>query len=567
MKTSRALLAVWAAAALLAVASPACTGSTPGNPGGGSPDGGGNGGGGGGGGGGGDGGPDGGSGNGSDGGSVLACVLPGASCVSGMPCCSGICDGTVCAVAEFCQANGQSCTTNTDCCLNSCVNGTCSDQICKDVGKSCGTGQECCTGTCTGGTCATLPGGSCNVIGQTCSTGSDCCSTNCQGGFCARAYSCQAVDDICRSDDECCGHACSANDGGVGHCLEVTGGGGGNCTQAGEPCSNGSNCCSRFCTDPGSGVTVCQAAEGCRLTGTWCTDTASCCGGGDPTSQVECNSGTCDNGNACAPSGNICGAPVVPLPDGGFGSINANQDCCNGKISNGGVITSGKDVCKIDGSGIPRCFGGISQSCPTGYTGEPGCCVAQGAECNFKDECCGGAPCLPGSDGKLRCTVSSCKSLGTTCNPQASECCSGTDCRPSDNGYVCQTSIPDVGDAGTPDAGTPDAGACNANGSFCAVNADCCSDRCIGDGTRTCQAPLTCQPQGSVCTSTADCCSGYSCSIPNGSTTGTCQTSSCTGAGQACTVNDECCTGLSCLDSTNYYCSGTGDCACRATLN
>jgi len=222
MKTSRALLAVWAAAALLAVASPACTGSTPGNPGGGSPDGGGNGGGGGGGGG--DGGPDGGSGNGSDGGSVLACVLPGASCVSGMPCCSGICDGTVCAVAEFCQANGQSCTTNTDCCLNSCVNGTCSDQICKDVGKSCGTGQECCTGTCTGGTCATLPGGSCNVIGQTCSTGSDCCSTNCQGGFCARAYSCQAVDDICRSDDECCGHACSANDGGVGHCLEVTGG-------------------------------------------------------------------------------------------------------------------------------------------------------------------------------------------------------------------------------------------------------------------------------------------------------------------------------------------------------
>jgi hypothetical protein len=32
-------------------------------------------------------------------------------------------------------------------------------------------------------------------------------------------------------------------------------------------------------------------------------------------------------------------------------------------------------------------------------------------------------------------------------------------------------------------------------------------------------------------------------------------------------VNDECCTGLSCLDSTNYYCSGTGDCACRAILN
>jgi hypothetical protein len=32
-------------------------------------------------------------------------------------------------------------------------------------------------------------------------------------------------------------------------------------------------------------------------------------------------------------------------------------------------------------------------------------------------------------------------------------------------------------------------------------------------------------------------------------------------------VNDQCCTGLSCLDSTNYYCSGTGDCTCRAILN
>lgn len=38
-------------------------------------------------------------------------------------------------------------------------------------------------------------------------------------------------------------------------------------------------------------------------------------------------------------------------------------------------------------------------------------------------------------------------------------------------------------------------------------------------------------------------------------------------SGQACTVNGQCCTGLSCLDSTNYYCAGTGDCTCRALLN
>ena len=61
-------------------------------------------------------------------------------------------------------------------------------------------------------------------------------STNGQGGYCARAYSCQAVDDICRSNDECCGHACSANnDGGVGRCASVSGGGGGGCDQAASP--------------------------------------------------------------------------------------------------------------------------------------------------------------------------------------------------------------------------------------------------------------------------------------------------------------------------------------------
>ncbi|HET6984625.1 MAG TPA: hypothetical protein VFI53_20945 [Myxococcaceae bacterium] len=268
--------------------------------------------------------------------------------------------------------------------------------------------------------------------------------------------------------------------------------------------------------------------------------------------------GLCDNGQSCNPTGNICGAPV--LPDGGH--INASQNCCND-------FSAGKDVCKLDSSGIPRCFGGASAQCPTGYTGQPGCCIAAGNECQFKDQCCGGSPCVPGQDGKLRCaTASSCKTAGTTCDPQANDCCSGTTCGRTDTGYACQTPPAGGTDAGTPDAGTPDAGVCNANGATCSTNTDCCSDRCIGDpGNRTCQAPLACQPQGSTCTSTADCCTGYSCSIPNGSTTGTCQTSTCTGAGQACTVNDQCCTGLSCLDSTNYYCSGTGDCTCRALLN
>jgi hypothetical protein len=262
---------------------------------------------------------------------------------------------------------------------------------------------------------------------------------------------------------------------------------------------------------------------------------------------------------------------VVPLPDGGFGSINANQDCCNGKISGGGVITPGKDVCKLDTSGIPRCFGGISPTCTTGYTGQAGCCVAEGNECNFKDECCGGAPCVPGQDGKLRCNVADCKPVGETCQ-SSTECCSGNDCRPTDTGiYACQPTPAGGTDAGTPDAGSgSDAGVCQANGTSCTNNTECCSERCIGDpGNATCQAPIACQPQGSVCTTTSDCCSGYSCSIPTGSTTGTCQTSTCGGAGQACNGYDpnECCTGLSCLDPTNFTCTGTGDCTCKAILN
>ena len=560
MSNSRVLLALWAAGAVLLFTGLSCTGSSEAPP----PGGGNAGSDGGTGGSGSDGGSgtgsDGGSGTGSDGGSSgLACVAPGAACVSGKPCCSGICDGTTCAEATFCQSNGESCSTDTECCLNSCVNGTCSDRICTDVGHSCSSGTECCTGTCTGGTCASLSGGSCKVTGQSCSTGSECCSTDCQSGFCSKAYFCQPVSDVCRSNDECCGHSCSAaNDGGVGRCQLVTGGGGTTgCNQAGEPCSGGSTCCSRMCIDPGSGVTVCEAAEGCRLTGTWCTDDQSCCGGGtNPNGSVTCagadaGAGRCDNGQSCNPTGNICGAPV--LPDGGH--INASQNCCND-------FSAGKDVCKLDSSGIPRCFGGASASCPTGYTGEAGCCIAAGQECQFKDQCCGGAPCVPGQDGKLVCTVASCTPVGSACT-SSTQCCSGTDCRPTTSGgLACQNPAPDAGTGG--DAGTPDAGSCQSNGALCNTNSECCSNRCL-EGA--CQPPANCQPSGAVCTTTADCCSGYSCNIPPGSSSGTCQTSSCTGPGQACTTTSQCCSPTSCLDSTNVNCTGTGDCTCKVLIN
>jgi hypothetical protein len=112
---------------------------------------------------------------------------------------------------------------------------------------------------------------------------------------------------------------------------------------------------------------------------------------------------------------------------------------------------------------------------------------------------------------------------------------------------------------------------CKANGTACTLGNDCCSQRCLGTdggvGSGTCQAPIACQPQGGVCTSTVDCCTGYACNIPPGSTSGTCGTSSCTGGGQACTTNAQCCGGLACIDNvTNYYCNGSGDCACKGFI-
>jgi hypothetical protein len=398
--------------------------------------------------------PPGGTGGGSDGGGDSGeqdlpdsgtCVGAGVPCEATRPCCSGTCNGSVCTTSTFCKGSGGSCTANTDCCLNNCSNGSCGSTACINTGGACNGNSDCCTQICNG-TCQALPttgGNTCKVLGEACGARSECCSTNCQGGVCVRAYYCQANGDVCTAGSQCCGGVCSSDGGTAGRCLNITGGGGGGCTQEGNPCSGntvadggfatGGGCCSRICFDPGSGAPVCLPAGGCRLTGTFCNSNQSCCGGGtNPNGSVVCQgapAGRCDNGTACNPVGNICGAPQS-LPDGGTFKINASQDCCDGK----------KEVCKSDSSGIPRCFGGGSTTCPTGFTGQAGCCIATGSECQFKDQCCGGAPCLPGSDGKLRCgTTVTCVAVGSACGGDAGTCCTGTQCTGAELGtQVCQ---------------------------------------------------------------------------------------------------------------------------------
>src|SRR5438067_8302124 len=113
-----------------------------------------------------------------------------------------------------------------------------------------------------------------------------------------------------------------------------------------------------------------------------------------------CNNHRCDMGSGCESVGNICGANV--LRDGG--KVNAQQDCCDGHQA----------VCKLDSSGIPRCYGGGTTACPIGYTGAAGCCIAAGQTCQLKDQCCGGLPCVPGPGGGLICQGQSCKPIGAS---------------------------------------------------------------------------------------------------------------------------------------------------------
>jgi hypothetical protein len=239
------------------------------------------------------------------------------------------------------------------------------------------------------------------------------------------------------------------------------------------------------------------------------------------------------------------------LPDGGIVQVNASTNCCNGGPGNGLA------VCKLDSSGIPRCFGGYSPQCPTGYTGAPGCCIAPGDTCQFSDQCCNGQRCLP-ADGGLRCGVASCRRLGDTCTTQA-DCCEGTFCIQG----ACRPF--EEGDAGVVDGGTDAGTLCRANREACQFSVECCSQICTNG---TCSPSVVCQPVGAVCTSSADCCSGNACVIPGGSTTGTCQPNSCVGPGQTCSVGGTpCCAGLGCYTPLLTPCGATGPCTCTVPIN
>lgn len=490
------------------------------------------------------------------------CGESGDTCSGDAECCSGVCGaGGQCTAALFCEPPGAACGSDAQCCSLNCSGGTCSSTVCRQVGEACSSGGVCCSGVCSvDSKCIALPSGStgatCRTLGEACAAGSECCSTNCTGGTCKPAYTCNASGDVCYRSEDCCSGLCAppAQPGQPGRCKDAPGG----CALDGYPCTSDSGCCTRRCVDLGTGAKVCQPSGGCRLNGNYCDSNEACCNVNhlvDSSKWVTCHptDSTCTNGGACNPPGDICGL-----------GVNASQNCCFGK----------KDVCRYDSNGIPRCFGGppahcgdngCDATCPQGWDGnDPKCCIPVGTGpesiCQFRDQCCGFAPCVPGADGVLRCTaVSTCKPKGATCaGASDGSCCEGATCQNvAEIGWVCSDGS---------------AGGCAALGGACDSDSDCCSAMCDEVNGKCVTA---CVPADGRCTVNGDCCSGLSCDVEPGATSGLCKGTSgggstCSASGQGCAMDDDCCTygqteGDLCLAGvcTPPSCSETGQ-ACTA---
>lgn len=526
------------------------------------------------------------------------CKSGGETCTTGGECCTSACGaGGTCTIDTFCEGPGSVCASDSDCCSVRCTGGFCDAETCIPTGTSCGgDAGRCCSGVCTSGACAALPGGTCKTLGERCTAATDCCSKSCQGaagatpGWCSPAYTCNATSDVCTRPEDCCSGLCSATAGGTGRCLDASG----DCTQDGVPCENDSNCCTKKCVDLGTGTKVCQPAGGCRMTGNFCDRTAACCGGTDPADPgtgpndppgpspygVFCDgigqrpgpteydtrtqdSRTCTRGTSCNPPGNICG-------------YKASQNCCY----DGG---SGKEVCKPDSNGILRCFGGpVNATCPSGWDAtDPLCCIQPGAVCQFRDQCCDGAPCVPDAAGILRCAAGSeaCLARGAGCAPGTSPdpCCTGTTCTATEAGGSCQdawTCVADGASCSTSDPGaccsgacvasvsdpaTGTCGQCAANGSGCSRDSQCCSGACDASAG-VCVAP--CVGSAGSCTVDGDCCSGLTCDVPPGATSGTCSsTSTCAATGGTCAADADCCKAAEGEQCTGGVCTAPATCA------
>jgi hypothetical protein len=175
--------------------------------------------------------------------------------------------------------------------------------------------------------------------------------------------------------------------------------------------------------DPGIGYPICVYLSGCRPVGELCITTSDCCSGlCNPDGPVF----RCDNPPGCQPDGEMCG-------------IAATNNCCNGKSSG----------CRPTIAGVSRCFG-----TPVGG------CFADGAACNFSDECCCGL-CADDGAGDMVCCPA-----GILCVDDGDSCTADEDCC---SGYCNMI----TGECGA------DEDPCDELVAPCTLDIECCSGYCL----------------------------------------------------------------------------------------
>lgn len=467
-----------------------------------------------------------------------ACLAVGQSCASATDCCTGFCDpvtATCMSSVSHCMDPGYPCAVATDCCNLTCTNNRCAVAAnCTADNRSCANSSACCSGFCQNGLCQPL-NLACKTAGNPCGGDGECCSHRCAGGTCSLAVSyCIQTGDLCYRGADCCTGNCQIRAGRTaGVCAEIVTTGSGSCSKDGTVCQNCTTCCSALCAPfAKTGVKICQPASGCRVTNNLCRQSSDCCGG-DPSSglpgagNVTCSLadgidpplGTCRNPQSCNPQGGICG-----LKSGAtLACTNAREDCCE-------CIPPKWQCCKPDSIGVPRCYGGSTTNCPTGYTGKEPCCLHAGDRCTFSAECCGGAPCVPDSRGVLRCMARPdagdplCVASGGACTATF-DCCAGLTCNvaPGAPAGICGAppTVPPVTPPATSDAGStrdsagtapPDAGAAvnpDAN-----PNTDVLSPP-VPDAPPAADLPvLICALWGQACSDSLPCCDNVMCGGP-----------------------------------------------------
>jgi hypothetical protein len=410
---------------------------------------------------------------------VTQCKAPGATCATGNECCTFSCTGGTCANKQCVSDNGA-CGADADCCGGRCApdgmgGGTCTplNTTCKTSGNACGPTDRCCSGTCNGGVCASTS--FCVQNGDVCSSNFECCGGSCNKvggaalGTCGVVTApggtqCLPAGTLCgggatatydggplppcggSSTEKCCSRSCAPfGPTGVLVCQAMSG-----CRSVGELCQQDTDCCGapgvpndpagngsvRCSKAPGAAIGRCDNGTACRPNGAvcklptyQCAAENNCCAGNvnqvpeacqpDSLGIPRCtNAGNCVGvdpatkaGMACATSADCCGGPCVPNPDPAGPRLICSAAC----VKTGNACTTTADCCPglpctippgasagICG-GVFGTDGGVTTP-PDGGTGTDGGmtgdggmpCALYGQVCGVDGDCCNGVPCTSG---------------------------------------------------------------------------------------------------------------------------------------------------------------------------